>query len=80
MNRTTTGLVCLFLVFGLAVSAVAAIPDGTQPPVPPKGPGVTAWMMDGTQPPVPPKGPGAVEWMMDGTQPPVPPKGPGAVA
>ena len=70
MSRTTTGLVCLFLVFGLAVSAaagnrpsqkfVAAVPDGTQPPVPPKGPGLAAWMLDGTQPPVPPKGPGVV--------------------
>ena len=90
MSRTITGLVCLFLLFGLAVSAapanamsqnmMTAIPDGTQPPVPPKGPGITARMLDGTQPPVPPKGPGAMEWMLDGTQPPVPPKGPGAVA
>lgn len=50
--------------------------DGTQPPVPPKGPGSFS-LDDGTQPPVPPKGPGAVAFIADGTQPPVPPKGPG---
>jgi hypothetical protein len=52
--------------------------DGTQPPVPPKGPGVLQFVVDGTQPPVPPKGPGTA-LLADGTQPPVPPKGPGAI-
>ena len=68
MKRTTTGLVCLLVIFGLAVSVtpvnspahktLAAIPDGSQPPVPPAGGGRFAWMPDGSQPPVPPAGGG----------------------
>ena len=64
MKRTATALVCLFLLFGLAVSVTpgsvpvqktfAAMPDGAQPPVPPVTGGPHAWMFDGAQPPVPP--------------------------
>lgn len=98
MNQTARTVVLLFVVFGLAASvapanarshkSLAAMSDGTQPPVPPKAAllvgtqppvppkvmEVFARMLDGTQPPVPPKMTGAVAWMFDGTQPPVPPK------
>jgi hypothetical protein len=69
MNRTAGAVVFLFVILGMAASVasgnlsshdtLAAMLDGSQPPVPPKGPGAVAWMLDGSQPPVPPKGPGA---------------------
>ena len=98
MNWTARTVVFLLVISGLAASVApanssshntlaaifdgsqppvppkAAFLDGSQPPVPPKMGGAFASMMDGSQPPVPPKMTGAVAWMFDGSQPPVPPK------
>jgi hypothetical protein len=98
MHPTTRAVVFLLVILGLAASLApgdsssrdtfAAMPDGTQPPVPPKAAfldgtqppvppkfiAAIARMLDGTQPPVPPKMTGSIAWMLDGTQPPVPPK------
>jgi hypothetical protein len=98
MNRTARTVVLLFVVFGLAASVApcnapshnilaamldgsqppvppkSALLDGSQPPVPPKVMEVFARLLDGSQPPVPPKMTGVVTWMFDGSQPPVPPK------
>jgi hypothetical protein len=89
MNRKMMVSLCLVATATVALSltqshpqhpgwTTARVDDGTQPPVPPKGPGSFSSLNDGTQPPVPPKGPGAAALIADGTQPPVPPKGPGA--
>jgi hypothetical protein len=90
MNRKMIVSLCLVVNATVALSlsqsyhqrpsltSAVVIDDGTQPPVPPKGPGAATLIVDGTQPPVPPKGPGAATLIVDGTQPPVPPKGPGA--
>lgn len=89
MNRKMIVSLCLIVNATVALSlsqnyhqrpsltSAVVIEDGTQPPVPPKGPGAATLLVDGTQPPVPPKGPGAAVLIADGTQPPVPPKGPG---
>ena len=79
MNQTARAVVFLFVVCGLAASvapcnspshnSLAALLDGSQPPVPPK-----AVSLDGSRPPVPPKVMGAVAAIFDGSQPPVPPK------
>ncbi|HXN25584.1 MAG TPA: hypothetical protein VN902_00585 [Candidatus Acidoferrales bacterium] len=79
MNRTAQAVVFMFVVLCAAASmalpntsghsALTAVLDGTQPPVPPK-----AAFLDGTQPPVPPKAIEGFARMLDGTQPPVPPK------
>lgn len=88
MNRKMIVSLCLVVSATVALSLTPSHPqhlsctslivdDGTQPPVPPKGPGAFSSLNDGTQPPVPPKGPGTAALIADGTQPPVPPKGPG---
>jgi hypothetical protein len=79
MNRTARAVVFLFVIFGLVASvapgnarshnSLAAVLDGSQPPVPPK-----AALLDGSQPPVPPKAMEVFARMLDGSQPPVPPK------
>jgi hypothetical protein len=79
MNPKARAVVFLLVILGLAASltpgnlqsrnTLAAMFDGTQPPVPPK-----AAFVDGTQPPVPPKAMEVFARMLDGTQPPVPPK------
>lgn len=101
MNRKMIVSLCLIVNAAVALSlsrnhlqrpsvTSVVVDDGTQPPVPPKGPGMTALVADGTQPPVPPKGPGSevassisqqqtngaklAALAADGTQPPVPPK------
>jgi hypothetical protein len=101
MNPTARTVLFVLVILGLAASLapgnmsshnrLAAMLDGTQPPVPPKAafldgtqppvpPKVFARMLDGTQPPVPPKMTGMSFRKLDGTQPPVPPKMTGSLA
>jgi hypothetical protein len=104
MNPTARAVVFVLVILGMAASLApgnlsshnrlaamldgtqppvppkAAFFDGTQPPVPPKMMAVFARMPDGTQPPVPPKMTGTFARKLDGTQPPVPPKMTGKLA
>ena len=79
MNRKMMVSLCLVATATVALSltqshpqhpgwTTARVDDGTQPPVPPKGPGAAALIADGTQPPVPPKGPGATRMTLSLSQ------------
>ena len=79
MNRKILVSLCAVVTAAIALSLTPSQPqlpsrtsliadDGTQPAVPPKGPGAFFSLSDGTQPAVPPKGPGAFFSLDDGTR------------
>ena len=82
--KTSSWLLAIALA-GLTASVAVASPviggqsvarQGTRPPSPPGGPGLS--LTQGTRPPSPPGGPGLS--LTQGTRPPSPPGGPGLSA